>query len=60
MEHLVMSMAMVSPSSTKAMGPPWAASGQIESPYSQDGGIAVLKGNLAPEGCVVKRSAVAS
>ncbi|MCI8538869.1 MAG: dihydroxy-acid dehydratase [Oscillibacter sp.] len=32
----------------------------IEQPYSQDGGIAVLKGNLAPEGCVVKRSAVAA
>ena len=32
----------------------------IESPYSPDGGIAVLKGNLAPEGCVVKRSAVAA
>ena len=32
----------------------------IENPYSQDGGIAVLKGNLAPEGCVVKRSAVAA
>ena len=32
----------------------------IESPYSADGGIAVLKGNLAPEGCVVKRSAVAA
>ena len=31
----------------------------IENPYSEDGGIAVLKGNLAPEGCVVKRSAVA-
>ena len=31
----------------------------IENPYSQDGGIAALKGNLAPEGCVVKRSAVA-
>ena len=31
----------------------------IENPYSPDGGIAVLKGNLAPEGCVVKRSAVA-
>ncbi len=31
----------------------------IENPYSQTGGIAVLKGNLAPEGCVVKRSAVA-
>ena len=31
----------------------------IDNPYSQDGGIAVLKGNLAPEGCVVKRSAVA-
>ena len=31
----------------------------IDNPYSKDGGIAVLKGNLAPEGCVVKRSAVA-
>lgn len=31
----------------------------IGNPYSADGGIAVLKGNLAPEGCVVKRSAVA-
>lgn len=31
----------------------------IETPYSEDGGIAVLKGNLAQEGCVVKRSAVA-
>ncbi len=31
----------------------------IENPYSPDGGIAVLKGNLATEGCVVKRSAVA-
>lgn len=31
----------------------------IESPYSQTGGIAVLKGNLAPDGSVVKRSAVA-
>ena len=31
----------------------------IENPYSPTGGIAVLKGNLAPEGCVVKRSAVA-
>ncbi len=31
---------------------------QIENPYSETGGIAVLKGNLAPEGSVVKRSAV--
>ena len=31
----------------------------IESPYSQTGGIAVLRGNLAPDSCVVKRSAVA-
>ena len=31
----------------------------IESPYSETGGIAVLKGNLAPDGCVVKQSAVA-
>ncbi len=30
----------------------------IENPYSVTGGIAVLKGNLAPEGSVVKRSAV--
>ena len=29
-----------------------------ENPYSKTGGIAVLKGNLAPESCVVKRSAV--
>ena len=28
-------------------------------PYSTTGGIAVLKGNLAPDGCVVKQSAVA-
>ena len=31
----------------------------IENPYSQSGGIAVLKGNLAPDGCVVKQYAVA-
>jgi len=31
----------------------------IENPYSETGGIAVLKGNLAPDRCVVKRSAVA-
>jgi dihydroxy-acid dehydratase len=31
----------------------------IENPYSTYGGIAVLKGNLAEEGCVVKQSAVA-
>ena len=31
----------------------------IENPYSQNGGIAVLKGNLAEDGCVVKQSAVA-
>ncbi|MEG2368131.1 MAG: dihydroxy-acid dehydratase, partial [Oscillospiraceae bacterium] len=31
----------------------------MENPYSQNGGIAVLKGNLAPDGCVVKQSAVA-
>ena len=31
----------------------------IDNPYSETGGIAVLKGNLAPETAVVKRSAVA-
>ena len=30
----------------------------IQAPYSKTGGIAVLFGNIAPEGCVVKQSAV--
>lgn len=33
---------------------------RVDNPYSTTGGIAVLRGNLAPDGCVVKRSAVAS
>lgn len=31
----------------------------IDNPYMETGGIAVLKGNLAPDSCVVKQSAVA-
>lgn len=31
---------------------------KADNPYSQTGGIAILFGNLAPEGCVVKQSAV--
>ena len=31
----------------------------LSNPFSKTGGIAVLKGNLAPDGCVVKQSAVA-
>ncbi len=31
----------------------------VDNPYSATGGIAVLRGNLAPDSCVVKRSAVA-
>ena len=31
----------------------------VTNPFSRTGGIAVLRGNLAPRGCVVKRSAVA-
>lgn len=31
----------------------------IDNPYSKTGGIAILKGNLAPDSAVVKRSAVA-
>ena len=31
----------------------------VENPYSETGGIAILRGNIAPESCVVKRSAVA-
>ncbi|OSA96688.1 UNVERIFIED_ORG: dihydroxy-acid dehydratase [Clostridium botulinum] len=30
----------------------------IDNPYSENGGIAVLRGNLAPDGAVVKRAAV--
>src|SRR5450756_1542155 len=30
----------------------------VDHPYSATGGIAVLRGNLAPDACVVKRSAV--
>jgi len=31
----------------------------IDNPFTKTGGLAILKGNLAPGGCVVKRSAVA-
>ncbi len=31
----------------------------LDNPYSRDGGIAILRGNIAPEGAVVKKSAVA-
>ncbi len=31
----------------------------VENPYSQTGGLAILWGNIAQDGCVVKRSAVA-
>ena len=30
----------------------------IDNPYSETGGLAILRGNLAPDGCVVKKSAV--
>lgn len=31
----------------------------VDDPFTKTGGLAILKGNLAPDGCVVKRSAVA-
>jgi len=31
----------------------------IDNPYSEEGGIAILYGNIAPDGCCVKQSAVA-
>ena len=31
----------------------------VDNPFTKTGGIAVLKGNLAPDGCVVKQAAVA-
>jgi len=31
----------------------------LENPYRQDGGIAILRGNIAPDGAVVKQGAVA-
>jgi dihydroxy-acid dehydratase len=30
----------------------------LDNPYHKEGGIAVLKGNIAPDGCVVKQTAV--
>jgi len=33
---------------------------KIDEPYTKEGGIAILKGNLAPDGSVVKQSAVSS
>ena len=36
-----------------------AAIRPIDNPYSETGGIAILWGNIAKDGCVVKRSAVA-
>jgi dihydroxy-acid dehydratase len=32
---------------------------RVDNPYSREGGIAILRGNLAPDGAVVKQSAVA-
>jgi len=32
----------------------------LDNPYIKEGGLAILKGNLAPDGCVVKQSAVAA
>jgi len=32
---------------------------ELKSPYHQEGGLAILRGNLAPDGAVVKQSAVA-
>ncbi len=43
----------------KARGADGTVIRRIDNPYSRTGGIAVLKGNLAPDGAVVKRSAVA-
>lgn len=37
----------------------WDVIRPIDNPYSETGGIAILKGNLAPDSAVVKRSAVA-
>ncbi|MCM8822206.1 MAG: dihydroxy-acid dehydratase [Candidatus Omnitrophica bacterium] len=33
---------------------------KVSDPYSREGGIAILKGNIAPDGSVIKQSAVAS
>lgn len=43
----------------KAMSPDGEIIHTVENPLRQDGGIAILKGNLAPEGAVVKQGAVA-
>lgn len=49
----------ISDSFDKAINHDSAVIRPVENPYSESGGIAVLRGNIAPEGAVVKRSAVA-
>jgi len=44
---------------SKAMVRDYQVIRPIDDPYSSEGGIAILKGNLAPMGAVVKQSAVA-
>jgi dihydroxy-acid dehydratase len=63
-------VGVVNPSSVTISGLPLSASfekapdpdgtyiARPDKPYHVDGGLAVLKGNLAPEGCVVKKAAV--
>lgn len=43
---------------SKAQDPEGCIIRKLENPFRQDGGIAILKGNLAPEGAVVKQAAV--
>ena len=43
----------------KTLGENMKAIRPIDDPYSETGGLQILWGNLAPDGCVVKRSAVA-
>ncbi len=48
----------LSASFEKAPEPDGTFIARPEKPYHAEGGLAVLKGNLAPEGCVVKKAAV--
>ena len=48
----------LSASYAKAPAPDGTYIARPDKPYHAEGGLAVLKGNLAPEGCIVKKAAV--
>ncbi len=50
--------APLAESYARSPGPDGTYIARPQSPYHAEGGLAVLKGNLAPDGCIVKKAAV--